>query len=328
MASGVYRPVRDRLGAAILHFCGLTRKPAQDKCLTPFSERYSDVLGSIPPAHKQLQSGKEIQLGLSTASRPQKIGVAIVNYFKGADVVDAVRLLQRQDNSDRISYAIVDNSCDEAEFERLRSLAGPETSIFQNSTNTGYSRGVNLAAAALGEVSYLLLVSPDVKPLSPDVVAALCAGLDDHPEIGILASTQIDPAGQPVEVARRYPSLARQVMRRAAPDRFNEIDLSVLQTGEGPGVQCVDWVQSSFVMIRGSVWRALGGFDIRFRIFMADIDISKRASMIGLRTAIMSGYDVRSDGLRASAGGIAEVLTNRVGRTHIADAIRYYARWH
>lgn len=254
-----------------------------------------------------------------------RIAAVLVNYHKASRVLESVESLMRQTIADRMDIIVVDNSDDAGEATILQDgLAGKACELMIAPTNLGYTRGVNLGAASMAAGSHVLLVNPDIVLDSDDSVAALIDRLEADSAIGVLAAMQVTDDGEIVEIARRFPNLPRLILRRLMPGKLTDhYLLSPLLETSSPAQIDVDWVQSSFTLVRNSLWHSTQGLDEFYHIFMADTVLGLDANRLGYRVSVSSHATVRADGLRASRGGLRAFFKSRVLRIHLLDAIKY-----
>ncbi len=188
-----------------------------------------------------------------------KVALVIVNFHKAARVVEGIRALRRQNTIYDLHLVVVDNSTSQQEADMLRTEMRKTDELVIPSENLGYARGVNLGAKAAGAFDYILLVSPDIIVDDTHAIRKMVSLMESWRSIGVLASVQHNDDGSIVEVARRFPSPVRQLFRRLSPRMVNDFDLlSPLVSKSANGMIDVDWVQSSFVIIRRSLWDAMG----------------------------------------------------------------------
>ena len=251
--------------------------------------------------------------------------VVIVNHFKAHRLLDGIRSLRRQTIAKTLAVAVVENSMDEQE-RRVLSTDAPEGAflLVEPGKNIGYARGCNLGVAAVPYSRYVVLCNPDVVWDQPNALERLVAMADADPSIGVLAPLQFDDDGAPVEIARTFPTLAEQVKRRLSPQSGSELYLNAPLTDGSEISTEVDWVQSSCVLVRRTLWDRMGGLDERYFLFMSDVELGRATWNAGLRVCLTSAAMVRTDGKRASSGGFRALLTNRAQRGHLVDAIKYY----
>jgi GT2 family glycosyltransferase len=256
------------------------------------------------------------------------VAAVFVNYFKAERLVLAIESLRRQETSDRVHVVVVDNSCADDEYERLRSrYEDLEFVLIRAEQNLGYTRACNLIEQYAGAAEYILLQNPDVLWQEVDGLSRLVARMQQDPKIGVLAPLQFNDDGSVAEIARRFPSIISLVRRRlpvfkAAPETSM---LEPILTGMNEAdIVPVDWLQSSCVLIRCDLWARAGGLNERYFLFMADIEICQAAHEAGLSVAVFPETRVKGDGKRASAGGVSSLLSNKVVRIHVRDACRYF----
>lgn len=256
----------------------------------------------------------------------KRMHVSIVDYFKAPRVVLAIAAIPEQVSGVHLHISVLDNSCSSANFQVLMDRVNrKDVTLIQAQRNTGYVTGINLSVD--WSADYIVLLNPDVILAEADVLGETARFLDRNVDVGIVGIRQVDDDGSLTEVARKFPTFFSQIKRRVRfADEEGALRPFVGLSEEGDEAASVDWLQSSFWMVRGSVWRALGGLDERFFLFMADPDFCRRALKVGYRTVILRGYHGRADGIRASAGGVFSVLTRRTLRIHIIDMLRYYWR--
>lgn len=252
--------------------------------------------------------------------------VVIVNYFKAKRLLEGLHSLGRQSVAGQISVAVVDNSCDAEERELLSGSADRASfELIETKENVGYTRGCNIGAAALMPARYVVLCNPDIAWDDPDTLRKLIDIADANPSVGMLAPLQYSDDGAMVEISRTFPNLIGQISRRLGLRPTGEFHLTnPLLTQRGSSLIDIDWVQSSCVLIRRSLWEQIGGLDERYFLFMADVDLGRLAWQAGFRVSVTSAAKVRADGIRASSGGLRTLLTSRAQRSHVMDSIKFY----
>ncbi|WNV74772.1 glycosyltransferase family 2 protein [Geodermatophilus sp. DSM 44513] len=174
------------------------------------------------------------------------------------DVVD--RLLASTGVGVRV--VVVDNGCTSPSLQPLRDRPG--VTLLEPGTNTGFTGGCNLGAAAT-DSPYLAFINSDAL-VEPDALAELVT-VAARPEVGIASASlrlAADPAllntnGNPVHVLGL--SWAGHLGEPAA--RFPD----ELPIASGTGAA---------IVLRREVWDALGGFTEEFFAYCEDADLSLR----------------------------------------------------
>lgn len=254
---------------------------------------------------------------------PATVTVVIVNYFKAGRLLECVETLRGQSGKQKVAVAVVDNSIDAREHDLLAEQAGRGLfTLIEPGANIGYTKGCNLGVKALPQADFVVLCNPDIIWEQTDALEKMISIVQADPSIGILAPLQINDDGALVETARTFPTLLQQMKRRLQPASGSELFL--VQDLKRDDVVAVDWLQSSCVVVRRSLWDKLGGLDQRYFLFMSDVELGRATWSSGARVCLTSSVRVRADGKRASSGGFRALLSSRTQRSHLLDAIRYY----
>ena len=260
-----------------------------------------------------------------------KISIVILDFLKSKRVVESVAAIERQQTDFSVEIIVADNSCNPENAAKLRELESYENvKLIFNEKNLGYTRGCNAGARqATGE--YLLILNPDIVMREPDSLQKLLDFMERNPQIGMVGPRQIDePTGETAMTVRAFPKLILQIARRTflrhlpilktavEHDEMRHLDYGVTQP--------VDWLQSSFVLIRRDLWEAVGGFDEHYFLFMSDPEMCWQAWLRGAEVIYYPEVVVYADGLRASAGGFADFFARWTMQQHLRDAIKYRLR--
>lgn len=125
---------------------------------------------------------------------------------------------------------------------------------------------------------YALFLSPALE-VCEGGLAALVAGLDRRPELGVLGVSQVDAAGAPLPSIRRFPSTRHILAEALGLDRlpaarrlFGEHELG--PRGYARETEC-DWT-GGFLLARRAAFEEVGRFDPRFLRFAAEADLCLR----------------------------------------------------
>tara|TARA_R110001592_G_scaffold63586_2_gene194995 strand:+ start:954 stop:1763 length:810 start_codon:yes stop_codon:yes gene_type:complete len=261
-----------------------------------------------------------------------KIHVSIVDYFKAERVVASISCLGNQTLAENINVTIVDNSEDQHNFSVLVSAMNGNkmVTLIQSHENLGYTKATNLSVDSSAD--YIVLLNPDIQITDSSLIEGCINCLEGDPRLGVVGVAQKTEGGEKELIARSYPKISSQLARRApsfagffgAEKRDYELK-EVNFANEG--VFVVDWVQSSFWVVKGAVWRELKGLSESYFLFMSEPDFSRRAEDIGYKTAIDCNRFVISDGVRASGVGLGAIFTSAPLRFHILDALKYYFKF-
>lgn len=257
-----------------------------------------------------------------------RIAVVIVDFRKGARVVANVRSLLLQYPPERLDIVVIDNSVDPANaalLEPLRALQAARLVI--NPTNIGYTAACN-QGAAMANGAFVLLLNPDIVWSQADALRRLVSFMRARPQVAIAGPRQVNEDGTVPRTARRFPNVIAQFARRS---RFSRLPPLAARVGEYEALdmdyaatQPVDWLQSSCLLIRRSLWNRIGGLDQRYFLFMADCALCRDAWASGGAVFHVADAVVTADGVRASAGGVRAIFRNPAIRHHLRDALLYH----
>jgi N-acetylglucosaminyl-diphospho-decaprenol L-rhamnosyltransferase len=259
-----------------------------------------------------------------------RISVLIINYFKSADIERYMPMLDSQRASVDIEVLIWDNSCDADESERLKNLDISPESLTISRHNIGYTKAANqLASKSSGD--YIFLMSPDIDPVGGDTFSQLLKFSELHPN-SVISPRQVNRDGTVPSIARRFPTPLAIILNRIGlltSQNFLGLCTHYLYTeNELKADIAVDWIQSSALLIRRSIWDAAGGLDERFFIFMADVELGISLRRHGYDMRLCMNTTVTADGKRASNVSLlkttADILNKGALYWHIRDAFKYF----
>jgi GT2 family glycosyltransferase len=200
----------------------------------------------------------------------------VVEYRSGPHLATCVSSLQRCGTE----VVVVDNgsppegSSAPPGFSDVNWLAAPD--------NPGFGGGIN-RGAALCDTELMLICNPDIV-LEDDALALLCTALVADDTAAAVGPALVDAAGRVSQSARAFPSL-RSSWRQAflgllhpAGRRSSEYRARNWALAER-GV--VDWVTGACVLVRTDAFRAVGGFDEGFFLYVEEVDLCWRLRRAG-----------------------------------------------
>ena len=257
-----------------------------------------------------------------------KVSIVILDFMKAKRVSENVKSILAQDVDFPLEVIVVDNSVNAGNAETLLQLKElPNVEVIINSENIGYVRGNNEGAKkAQGE--YLLIVNPDIIWREKDTLKKMIDYIDQRGEIGILGPKQMnDSDGSVAMTVRAFPKLFLQIARRTWIRKLPLIKKWVaydeMQHLDYDQVQDVDWLQSSFWVIRKELWDSFGGLNPDYFLFMSDPDLCFKVWEKGYKVVYYPKAVVYADGIRLSQGGMKAFFQKWTLRQHLKDAIKY-----
>jgi N-acetylglucosaminyl-diphospho-decaprenol L-rhamnosyltransferase len=259
---------------------------------------------------------------------PIKASIIILDFKKSKRVCENVESIQKQVTGFPFEVIIIDNSCDPENAGKLKNLEKfGNVRVHINEKNIGYIGGNN-EGAKMASGQYLLIVNPDIVWREKDTLQKLVEYMDKHPDIGVLGPKQInDGDGSIAMTVRAFPKFFLQIARRTFLRKLPVIDKLVaydeMRHLDYSKTQEVDWLQSSFWVIRKDLWDSFGGLNPDYFIFMSDPDMCFKVWEKGYKVIYYPETTVHADGIRLSQGGFADYFKKWTLRQHVRDSLKY-----
>jgi N-acetylglucosaminyl-diphospho-decaprenol L-rhamnosyltransferase len=221
-----------------------------------------------------------------------------------------------------IRCLIVDNDSHDGTGELLR--ARRDVVVIESGANLGYSGAINVARAAAGSCSSLLIVNPDLV-LEEGAVSALYAAVCE-PGIGVTVPMLLEDDGRLYLSLRREPTVLRSlgdaVLGARVPGRPASLSETVRDPRAYERALDIDWASGAALMISSACNRAVGEWDSgRFFLYAEETDLATRVRRCGYRIRYVPDARVRheSGGSGRSPALAALLAVNRV---------RFFEKYH
>jgi GT2 family glycosyltransferase len=156
----------------------------------------------------------------------------------------------------------------------------PQIQLIRSEKNLGFACAGNLAAkSAHGE--FLLLLNSDARP-APGALATVVEWMRAHADCAVAGAQLINTDGSRQNSIANFPTLTtellnKSLLRRLFPGRFPGKEHTCVAPME------VETVVGAFMLVRKTVWDALGGLDERYFFFLEETDFCLRARRAGFR---------------------------------------------
>ena len=181
---------------------------------------------------------------------------------------------------------VVDNAS-HAEPPRAVDLCGAR--LVRNSSNRGFAAAAN-QGARLARGDLLLFLNSDAR-LHPGALRALVACVDGDPSIAAVAPVIVDRAGRRRSPAMRFLGPASHALGLLGIRHHR------YPTADTPGgMQRADWVTGAVMLVRRSVFAAIGGFDEGFFFYEEDEDLCWRLRRRGHQVAVVGWAEAEHRG--------------------------------
>lgn len=256
-------------------------------------------------------------------SESAKLTISLVVYRPDRGLLEAtleslrVALVDARAEIAAAELTIIDNTepgsgaavASDAALDALRA-DGVATRILAGHGNIGFGRGHNLALDHVGR--HHLILNPDVE-MRPDALRVALAFVREHPDCGLLSPAAWSASGDRQYLCRRYPGVVELCLRGFAPrwlrNRFERrlAYHEMRDVADDPVVRDPPLVSGCFMLFRGDVLQALGGFDPRFFLYFEDYDLSLRAAGI-TRLVSVSAVRIVHHGGGAARKGARHIL--------------------
>lgn len=164
-----------------------------------------------------------------------------------------------------------DNASTDGSLETIETNF-PQVEIVRSDRNLGFAGGNNLAGEKANG-KFILLLNVDTVLLEP--IAAAVDWLEEHSTWGALTINMVDGADESAACTGKFPSPLRFVLLRSMLVRPGQY--------QGATAYDVDWVQGSFLLMRGDLWKRLNGLDERYFMYAEDVDLCKRIQKSGYK---------------------------------------------
>lgn len=256
-----------------------------------------------------------------------KATIIILDYLKASKVVENIESLYEQKVDFNFKVIVIDNSCDHKNAVVLKQLEGRRNlKIIINIVNLGYTKAHNAVKSDI-EGDYVLIVNPDIRWPSDDGLQRLIDFMDKHQEVGVLGPKQIDDQGNIAVTARAFPRFFVQVVRRTFMRYLSPFNKMVardeMQHLDNKKAQEVDWLHSSFLIIRKNLWDVVGGLCQNYFLFMSDVEFCWQAWKRGHKVVYYPEVEVSEDGQRLSQGGFIKFFQSWILRQHVKDSLKF-----
>lgn len=223
-----------------------------------------------------------------------RLTVVIVNYRSAQLALECLdSLAQERDAMPTLEVAVVENDSPDDSYETLSAAIAARgwsewVHLEKSPHNGGFGFGVNVAVrrglAAPSPPDGFLLLNPDTY-VRDGAVGALVEALRTDPAVGIVGSRLEDPDGTVQHSRFRFPSLCNAL--------DDGLRLGILHRLLGDRVTCpphtetahdIDWLAGASMLIRREVFELVGLFDEGFFLYYEELDFTRRAHALGVRT--------------------------------------------
>lgn len=246
--------------------------------------RTDEKFGSMEALTEQLhldEKNAHIALNSAKTKKPDKIKatIAILNY-NGVDFLESyLPLVDYSSEQYSFEILVIDNASTDSSVEYIKEWH-PEVKIKELSKNHGFAQGYNIG---LKEVvsDYTVLLNSDVR-ITPDWLTPLIELLDSDSTI---AAVQPKICALEDKTKFEYAGAAGGFIDRLGYPFCRGRVLNEVETDLGQYDDAIDvfWTSGAAMIIRTSLFKAIGGFDKGFFAHQEEIDLCWRMLQAGYK---------------------------------------------
>jgi N-acetylglucosaminyl-diphospho-decaprenol L-rhamnosyltransferase len=171
---------------------------------------------------------------------------------------------------------VLDNASDDGSVEAVE-RDFPEARVIRRDRRAGLAENNSLILReARGRLCLLLNEDSEVME---GTVSELLAALRDDPEAAVAGAQLLDPAGNPIPCAWRFPGLGTAFAQAVLLHRRL---VTQSHGGDGPPRE-VGWIQSCTMLVRSDAAEGVGYLDTDFFVYSEEVDFQKRMHDAGWR---------------------------------------------
>ena len=243
------------------------------------------------------------------------VGAVVVAYNSEPTLTECLRSLC--DDEAVASVVVVDNSSSPATKRLVEEFDDPRDRLtyLDPGANLGFAAGCNSGARAVGTVTHLAFVNPDVRLTRSlrelaasltDSSSAIIAGLLQSPVSGVASNTRDLPSwgrefAKAVLGSRAYVGSSVQPSDSSAPREVGQVDGALLVTS-------------------AAIFEELEGFDERFELYYEDVDLCARAHAIGAVSVVPRAWGDHIGGASSASASATSYCVGRISR------LRYFRK--
>lgn len=235
------------------------------------------------------------------------ISISIVSHKQNALVNRLLASLAACESLSECEILITEDVRDSVEIDE--EAVGVPIKRIVNHTSQGFARNQNQAFQhASGD--YFCILNPDVRWVEPVFLTLLdkiSSGVCD-----IAAPLVVDSMGRPQDSFRNMPSPKTLFLRRILRQHPQ---LPQFERGD---FVYPDWIAGTFMLLTAEVFRQLGGFDNRYRMYFEDVDFCSRATLAGYRIGVDTNVRIFHVGRFQSRG------LNKFLLWHLQSSARFF----
>lgn len=221
------------------------------------------------------------------------------------------------------SVLIVDNSTSDVIRGFLSafndSVGAQKLKYVHTPSNPGFGASHNLVVKYFPAADYYFIINPDV--YFDAAVNEMVDYLGRRSDIGCLVPKVVYPDGRLQKLCKLLPSPVDLFLRRFMPFLSFITDRRLMIQDYDYSYQLdIPYASGCFMLIRGDLFRRIGGFDERYFMYLEDTDLSRRIAVLS-RVVFYPQVCITHE------FGKASFKNKKILAIHIVSAVKYFNKW-
>ncbi len=256
------------------------------------------------------------------------LDIIIVNWNTGRALRNCLNSIAkcRRETFALTQVIVVDNASTDDSAEGLEEKEIPLV-LLKNGMNQGFAAACNQGASRSFS-DYLLFLNPDTILFPNSLqIAVDFQEMRENLACGICGGFALDENGHPAVSAARFPTLRIFFWKMTGLSVLfpNWFPSHFMTPEECQKNRAVDQVIGAFFLIRGDLYRKLGGFDERFFLYFEEVDLSLRARRLGYCSFLVTECRYIHEGCKSSNQVLGKRLYYSLN-SRLLYAFKHYSR--
>lgn len=197
-------------------------------------------------------------------------------------------------------------------FELSTNALNFKLKVIQNKNKKGFGANHN-HAFQISKGNFFIVLNPDIRINKFDFEKFISSF--SSKKVAALAPIVLDEFGNISDSARKFPTPFSLIKRFIFKSRKKN------DYPSPSGLTTVDWVAGMFIAFRASQFKEIDGFDDQnFFMYLEDVDICKRLSLLGLKACINPKFEITHYAQRDSHRNFRNFIW------HIESAIKFFKK--
>lgn len=215
--------------------------------------------------------------------KTKEISFCTVTYNSEKEIAQLIENIESLDSNLFYSRVfIVDNGSQDDTVNIVSRLLKIYSNLvlIRPDVNKGFGAGNNQVLDLINS-SYHILINPDVRIPSSEVIDKMIKYMDTHSNVGLLSPKILNIDGSVQKLYRHNPTVLDMALRFISPNLmkkrqnwFVHAETGYVQRG------VIEQASGAFMFFRTSLFKNIEGFDDRYFMYMEDADITRKVNNV------------------------------------------------